>query len=73
MPASVDKSKGSDEKWLSDLAKELGKILTGTGESRTGQARDGIMHNRGMIALDEVWGAWNRIRGVGMSLVSLKF
>lgn len=39
-----------------ELAKELGRLLTGD---------EGLMRNRGMIALDEVWGAWNRARGIG--------
>jgi ESCRT-II complex subunit VPS36 len=53
-----------DEKWLEGLARELGILLTG-GPHETNKGSGGLMHARGMIALDEVWGAWNRTRGVG--------
>lgn len=64
----------ADERaYHTELAKELGGLLLGRGggggEQRT-KARSfnqkGLMEDsRGIIGLDEVWGAWNRARGVG--------
>lgn len=42
-----------ENKWINELARELGEVLRG------------MMRDRGIIALDEVWGGWNRARGVG--------
>jgi ESCRT-II complex subunit VPS36 len=51
----------SDErKWLDELARELTRVLQGTPGGG-----GGLMKERGIIALDEVWGGWNRARGVG--------
>jgi ESCRT-II complex subunit VPS36 len=51
--------------WLEELAKELGKVLQGAlNANREGTPR-GMMKDKGIIALDEVWGGWNRARGVG--------
>jgi len=57
-----------ERKWFEELARELARILQGppnlsanNGDTVTG----GMMKNRGIIALDEVWGGWNRARGVG--------
>lgn len=56
-----------DERQLEDLARELGSILTSGPNVNTSSRKSGaLMQARGMIALDEVWGAWNRARGVGM-------
>lgn len=44
-----------EDKWVTELAKELAGVLKG------------MMKERGIIALDEVWGGWNRARGVGTS------
>ena len=50
----------TDEKmWVNALAGELAEVL------------GGMMRDRGIVALDEVWGGWNRARGVGMSLESV--
>ena len=49
-----------ERKWYEELAKELAAILEGTGKGG-----EGMMRKRGIIALDEVWGGWNRARGVG--------
>jgi len=60
VPVTLDMA--SDEKrWYEQLARELAGVLQGTG----GKSGPGMMENRGMIALDEVWGGWNRARGVG--------
>jgi ESCRT-II complex subunit VPS36 len=42
-----------ERRWVEELARELARVL------------QGIMKNRGIIAMDEVWGGWNRARGVG--------
>ena len=49
-----------ERKWYEELAKELAAILEGAGKGG-----EGMMRKRGIIALDEVWGGWNRARGVG--------
>lgn len=50
-----------ERKWFEDLARELGHVLQGSSDKNNG----GLMQTRGIIALDEVWGGWNRARGVG--------
>ncbi len=65
-PVTIDMMK-DERKWLEELAKELGRVLQGS--YRPGIASGGLMRDRGIIALDEVWGGWNRSRGVGMSSV----
>jgi len=61
VPVTLDMA--SDEKrWYEQLARELAGVLQGTG----GKSGPGMMENRGMIALDEVWGGWNRARGVAL-------
>lgn len=63
----------ADEKaYHLELAKELGGLLLGGHGGKGGKAREsdkrgiGIMKDsRGIVGLDEVWGAWNRARGVG--------
>jgi len=49
----------NEKKWVNELARELAEVL------------GGMMRDRGIVALDEVWGGWNRTRGVGMSLESV--
>jgi len=61
VPVTLDMA--SDEKrWYEQLARELAAVLQGTG----GKNGPGMMGNRGIIALDEVWGGWNRARGVAL-------
>ncbi|KAJ3573279.1 hypothetical protein NP233_g2525 [Leucocoprinus birnbaumii] len=43
-----------ENKWVNELARELADVLKG------------MMKDRGIIALDEVWGGWNRARGVAL-------
>ncbi|KAF8718551.1 Vacuolar protein sorting protein 36 Vps36, partial [Rhizoctonia solani] len=65
----------ADEKaYHLELAKELGGLLLGGYGGKGGKAREsdrrgsGILKDsRGIVGLDEVWGAWNRARGVGDS------
>ena len=53
-----------ERKWFEELAKELAGVLEGAGA----KGGEGMMRKRGIIALDEVWGGWNRARGVGEHL-----
>ena len=55
-----------DEKtWMEELARELARVLQGSLDEGPEQKLGGIMKERGIIGLDEVWGGWNRARGVG--------
>ncbi|KIJ24162.1 hypothetical protein M422DRAFT_275125 [Sphaerobolus stellatus SS14] len=47
-----------DKEWLEQLAKELGTILVGNPK--------GLVRDRGVVGLDEIWGGWNRARGVAL-------
>ncbi|OSD03778.1 hypothetical protein PYCCODRAFT_1434166 [Trametes coccinea BRFM310] len=49
-----------EHKWYEELARELAGVLEGTGRS------EGMMRKRGIVGLDEVWGGWNRARGVAL-------
>ncbi|KAF8884471.1 hypothetical protein BD779DRAFT_1612113 [Infundibulicybe gibba] len=60
-PVTIDMMQ-DENKWINELALELGRVLQGT-NSPTGTG--GMMKRRGIIAYDEVWGGWNRARGVG--------
>jgi len=59
-PVTLDMIK-DERKWVEELARELAGVLQGSNDRDAG----GIMRDRGIIALDEVWGGWNRARGVG--------
>ncbi|CAK5278253.1 unnamed protein product [Mycena citricolor] len=50
-----------EERWTEQLAQELSGVLQGKTRNSTG-----LMRERGLIALDEVWGGWNRARGVSL-------
>lgn len=50
-----------ERRWTEDLAVELARVLQGSSD----KDRGGLMKDRPVIALDEVWGGWNRARGVG--------
>lgn len=60
VPSSFEDKGKSEAEWLDDLARELTTVLLGV------NGDGGLMKHRGMIALDEVWGAWNRARGVAL-------
>ncbi|PFH47429.1 hypothetical protein AMATHDRAFT_77206 [Amanita thiersii Skay4041] len=60
-PVTLDMMK-DERKWYEELARELAGVLQG----RQGKEGTGIMKERGIIALDEVWGGWNRARGVAL-------
>ncbi|KAF7296548.1 GLUE N-terminal domain-containing protein [Mycena chlorophos] len=51
-----------ERRWLESLARELAAVLQGG----SGSGRGGLLRDRGVIALDEVWGGWNRARGVAL-------
>ncbi|KAI0702638.1 EAP30/Vps36 family-domain-containing protein, partial [Earliella scabrosa] len=51
-----------ERKWFEELSKELAGVLEGAGA----KGGEGMMRKRGIIALDEVWGGWNRARGVAL-------
>jgi len=56
-PVTLDMIK--DEKtWEEQLVRELADVIQGSGSSK------GILRGRGIIGLDEVWGGWNRARGI---------
>lgn len=52
-PVTLDMMRDERE-WTAQLARELAKVL------------QTIMKGRGVVALDEVWGGWNRARGVAL-------
>jgi ESCRT-II complex subunit VPS36 len=60
-PVTQDMIK-DERKWMEELAKELAGVLQGIPAT----TRPGLMKERGIIALDEVWGGWNRARGVAL-------
>ena len=53
-----------ERKWIEELARELAGVLQG-GSDRGRTQETGMMRKRGIVGLDEVWGGWNRARGVG--------
>lgn len=59
-PVTLDMIR-DERRWVDELARELAGVLQGTG----GGKGEGIMRQRGVVGLDEVWGGWNRARGVG--------
>ena len=63
-PAITPDMVADERKYLEGLANELGGLLTGkTG----GREDDGLMVGRqgkGLVGMDQVWGLWNRARGV---------
>lgn len=73
-PVTLDMMK-DESKWMQELARELTRILQGSVEEdprKSGKEAPGMMKERGIIALDEVWGGWNRARGVGKRIAPSK-
>src|SRR6267142_341479 len=60
VPVTLDMAR-DEKRWYEQLARELAGVLQGTG----GKNGVGMMGDRGIIPLDEVWGGGNRARGVG--------
>jgi ESCRT-II complex subunit VPS36 len=56
-PVTLDMIK-DEKKWEEQLARELADVVQG------GSSGKGILRGRGIIGLDEVWGGWNRARGI---------
>ncbi|KAF8488893.1 vacuolar protein sorting-associated protein 36 [Gautieria morchelliformis] len=54
-----------DKEWIEQLARELGSVLVGTRNDK-GNQQAGLMRDRGIVGLDEIWGGWNRARGVAL-------
>ncbi|EPS99274.1 hypothetical protein FOMPIDRAFT_1050784 [Fomitopsis schrenkii] len=61
-PVTLDMVR-DERRWVDELARELAGILQGSGG---GTGREGLMRRRGVVGLDEVWGGWNRARGVAL-------
>ena len=56
-PVTLDMIK-DEKKWEEQLVQELADVVQG------GNSGKGILRGRGIIGLDEVWGGWNRARGI---------
>jgi ESCRT-II complex subunit VPS36 len=67
-PVTLDMME-NERAWYNELARELARVLQGPAHANRGDIiTSGMMKDRGIIALDEVWGGWNRARGVGTCL-----
>ncbi|KAK7680805.1 hypothetical protein QCA50_016114 [Cerrena zonata] len=69
-PVTLDMMR-DERRWHEELARELASVLQGNGSSwkqpgTNDEQGGGMMRKRGIIALDEVWGGWNRARGVAL-------
>ncbi|KAF8963287.1 EAP30/Vps36 family-domain-containing protein [Flammula alnicola] len=65
-PVTLDMMKDERE-WFDELARELARVLQGPPHlNKNDIITSGMMKDRGIIALDEVWGGWNRARGVAL-------
>lgn len=67
-PAITKDQMDDEQEYLRSLAEELGLLLTGT------KTRPGLMiggDGRGLVGSDEVWGLWNRARGICESPLDL--
>ena len=56
-PVTLDMIK-DEKRWEEELVRELADVIQGGGPGK------GILRGRGIIGLDEVWGGWNRARGI---------
>ncbi|EGN92648.1 hypothetical protein SERLA73DRAFT_79454 [Serpula lacrymans var. lacrymans S7.3] len=67
-PVTMDMIR-DERSWIEELARELAGVLQGSADGLAGNKTGkfiGIMKERGIVALDEVWGGWNRARGVAL-------
>ena len=75
-PVTLDMIR-DERKWVEELARELAGVLqSGRGsvvrrqdswDTKQLEKEGGIMGKRGIVGLDEIWGGWNRARGIGES------
>ncbi|TCD60253.1 hypothetical protein EIP91_010505 [Steccherinum ochraceum] len=73
-PVTLDMIR-DERKWVEELARELADVLQ-SGKGSTGRTQGawaakletegGIMGKRGIVGLDEIWGGWNRARGIAL-------
>lgn len=59
-PAVTPEMVRDEKEYRAELAAELARVLRGT------PGTPGLLHTRGVLMLDEVWGVWNRVRGVAL-------
>lgn len=64
-PVTLDMIR-DERRWVEELARELARVLQGSPDDIPGRKSVGIMKERGIVGLDEVWGGWNRARGVAL-------
>ncbi|KAG1816821.1 EAP30/Vps36 family-domain-containing protein [Suillus subaureus] len=64
-PVTLDMIR-DERRWIEELARELARVLQGSPDDIPGQKSVGVMKERGIVGLDEVWGGWNRARGVAL-------
>ncbi|KAG5736041.1 Vacuolar protein-sorting-associated protein 36 [Termitomyces sp. T112] len=64
-PVTLDMMK-DEKRWIEELARELAQVLQGSSHPHQEGGSGGMMRKRGVIALDEVWGGWNRARGIAL-------
>ncbi|KAH9031892.1 EAP30/Vps36 family-domain-containing protein [Lactarius pseudohatsudake] len=63
VPVTLDMAR-DEKRWYEQLARELAGVLQGTAGGKNGLGM--MATTRGIISLDEVWGGWNRARGVAL-------
>ncbi|THH15875.1 hypothetical protein EW146_g4671 [Bondarzewia mesenterica] len=61
-PVTLDMIR-DEKQWHDELARELAGVLQGSGGKNSGV---GMLGERGIVGLDEVWGGWNRARGIAL-------
>ena len=79
-PVTLDMIR-DERKWIEELARELAGVLqsgkgAATVKSNSWDAKvekeGGLMRKRGIVGLDEIWGGWNRARGIGAFVFEIK-
>ncbi|KAI0920303.1 hypothetical protein AcW1_002081 [Taiwanofungus camphoratus] len=61
-PVTLDMIR-DERRWIEELARELAGVLQDNGGR---DKHEGLMRKRGIVGLDEIWGGWNRARGVAL-------
>lgn len=62
-PAVTPEMVRDEKEYRAELAAELARVLCGAPGA---PGAPGLLHTRGVLTLDEVWGVWNRVRGVAL-------